>query len=217
MRIFFGFRNAQLVQSMLCQHLTQGILNLLRRKGYRCGNRSIILRHAHIIYRACALGTCKIREVLIMQRTGNFTRSVRTEVEENHTVTGSDFAIYAVNSEGLNKLIRYACGIGCLYAGSSACSFAALAQHQCFIGTLHALPALVAVHCVIASADGSNLAYANLRHTIFQVMDIFQRCFRTDITSVEESMHINLGQAFNLRHADKCQKMLDMAMNAAVG
>ena len=58
-----------------------------------------------------------------MQRTGNFTRSVRTEVEENHTVTGSDFTIYAVNSEGLNKLVRYACGIGCLYAGSSACSF----------------------------------------------------------------------------------------------
>ena len=152
-----------------------------------------------------------------MQRTGNFTRSVRTEVEENHTVTGSDFSIYAINSEGFNKLIRYACGIGCLYAGSSACSFAALAQHQCFIGTLHALPALVAVHCVIASADGSNLAYANLRHAIFQLMDISQRCFRTYITSVKESMHINIGQAFNLRHADKCQKMLDMAVNAAVG
>ena len=204
MRIFFGFRNAQLVQSMLCQHLTQGILNLLRRKGYRCGNCCIILRHAHIIYRACALGTCKIREVLIMQRTGNFTRSVRTEVEENHTVTGSDFAIYTVNSKGLNKLIRYACGIGCLYAGSSACSLAALAQHQRFIGTLHALPALVTVHCVIASADGSNLAYANLRHALFQLMDIFQCCFRTDITSVQKGMHINLSQAFNLRHADKC-------------
>ena len=217
MRIFFGFRNAQLVQSMLRQYLTQGILNLLRRKGYRCGNRCIILRHTHIIYRACTLGTCKIREVLIMQCTGNFTRSVRTEVEENHTVTGSDFAIYAVNSEGFNKLIRYACGIGCLYAGSGTCGFAALAQHQCFIGTLHTLPALVAVHCVIASADGSNLAYANLRHAIFQLMDIFQRCFRTDITAVEESMHINLGQSFNLRHADKCQKMLNVAMNAAVG
>ncbi len=217
MRIFFGFRNAQLVQSMLCQHLTQGILNLLRRKGYRCGNRCIILRHAHIVYRACSLRTCKIWEVLIMQRTGNFTRSVRTEVEENHTVTGSDFAIYAVNSEGFNKLIRYACGIGCLYAGSSACSMSALAQHQCFISTLHALPALVAVHCVITSADSSNLAYANLRHTLFQLMDIFQCCFRTDITAVEEGMHINLSQAFNLRHAYKCQKMLDVAVDAAVG
>ena len=217
MRIFFGFRNAQLVQSMLCQHLTQCILNLLLRKGYRCGNCSIILRHAHIIYRACALGTCKIREVLIMQRTGNFTCSVRTEIEENHTVPGSDFAIYAVNSEGFNKLIRYTCGIGCFYAGSSACSLAAIAQHQCFIGTLHALPALVAVHCVIASADGSNLAYANLRHAIFQLMDIFQSCFRTDITSIQEGMHINLGQAFNLSHADKCQKMLNVAVYAAVG
>ena len=30
-------------------------------------------------------------------------------------------------------------------------------------------------------------------------------------------MHINLSQAFNLRHADKCQKMLNVAMYAAVG
>ena len=202
---------------MLCQHLAQGILNLLRRKGYRCGNSCIILRHAHIIYRACTLGTCKIREVIIMQRTGNFTCSVRTEVEENHTVPSSDFAIYAVNSEGFNKLIRYACGIGCLYTGSSACGFAALAQHQCFIGTLHALPALVAIHCVIASADSSNLTYANLRHALFQLMNIFQRCFRTDITAVEEGMHINVSQAFNLRHADKCEKMLNVAVYAAVG
>ena len=204
MRIFFGFRNAQLVQSMLRQYFTQGILNLLRRKGYRGSNRCIILRHAHIIYRACALGTCKIRELLIMQRTGNFTCSVRTEVEENYTVTGSNFAVYTVNSKGLNELIRYACSIGCLYADSSACGLAALAQHQCFIGTLHALPALITVHCVIASTDGSNLAYANLRHTLFQLTDIFKSCFRTDITAVEEGMHINLSQAFNLRHADKC-------------
>ena len=152
-----------------------------------------------------------------MQRTGNFTRSVRTEVEENNTIPGSDFAIYTVNSEGLNELVCYACGIGCFYTGSSACSFAALAQHQRLIGTLHALPALVAVHCVIASADGSNLAYTNLRHALFQLLDIFQRRFRTNITSVEEGMHINLGHAFNLRHADKCQKMLNVAVYAAVG
>ena len=61
----------------------------------------------------------KVREVLIMQRTGNFTCSVRTEIEENHTVPGSDFAIYAVNSEGFNKLIRYTCGIGCFYAAAA--------------------------------------------------------------------------------------------------
>ena len=217
MGVFFGFCNAQLVHTTLCQNLTERIIDFLRRISHRSRNSNIILRHAGEMHRTSISRTLKIRELLVDYCPGNFASSVRSEVGKNYAITSLDASINAFNSKGNDELIGYAFSIGGFNACGSRGRSRALPLHYGSISLSQALPALVAVHSVIATAYGGNLTHANFLHRSFQLLHIGQRALGRHIASIQKGVHINLIQAMLLCHFQKCDDVGDVAVHTAIG
>ena len=81
---------------------------------------------------------------------------------------------------------------------------------------LLALPLLVAVHGVVAPADGRNLAHVVLAHLLLQLLDVARAIGRQGVAPVHEGMHEDALHAVLLGHAQQRVEMVLMRVHAAV-
>src|SRR5436305_15314652 len=77
----------------------------------------------------------------------------------------------------------------------------ALAMDEQFVGALSSFPTLVAIHCIVASAQRSNLTDANLFALILHRGHVFLGRLRWCIASIEKAMNVNAPHFAIPRHA----------------
>ena len=216
MGILLGLGNAQLRFALFCQIFAHHVCKHLRTERHlhvrHCG---VVLRKAHVIQRKTAVAALEARKTVVYKGARNLPRAVGTEVEEHNAVPGRYAA--ALTRDGRHdKFIRYALGVAVRH---HLCGRAvhALAVHHRGVGLLHALPAVIAVHRVVAARDRGNSANADLVHFGLQFLDKALAGIGRHIAAVHDGMHINLLQARAPGHFQQRIQVRIVAVHAAIG
>ncbi len=89
-------------------------------------------------------------------------------------------------------------------------------MHHGAIGFLDALPAIVAVHCVIAAADAGDLPHAVLAHLLLELPQEVDAAVGRRVPPVHEAVHENVPHLVLARHAQQLEQVLDVRVHAAV-
>ena len=84
------------------------------------------------------------------------------------------------------------------------------------IGEFFALPAIVAIHGVVAADDGGDLADAELAQFLLELLHIFAAAVRRRVAAVHEAVNENVLDFFLRGHFEQREKMMDVRMDAAV-
>src|SRR5699024_9395117 len=96
----------------------------------------------------------------IHKYTGDLPGPVRAEVEEDDAVVVGNHTL-VVTDNRLHKFVSNAVLVGLGHSGHRIRVLDALAVDHSVISLLHAIPALIPVHSIVAAHDGGNLAYAD--------------------------------------------------------
>ena len=91
-----------------------------------------------------------------------------------------------------------------------------LARDHRVEGLALALPALVAVHGVIAAVDRSDLGHAVFAHFLLELAEEINAALGRRVAAVHEAVDENVRDFILARHAQQGEQMLQLRMNAAV-
>ena len=132
-------------------------------------DRLIVVDEADI----CGVDSLLSREsckLVIAERAGHLSCTVRAEVEEDHGIVvpdGSDgISILACHNSRNDELICLSVIVGCLDQFRRGCSLITLARCQCLIRKLHTVPAVITVHRIVTSHNRCHLADTELFHLL---------------------------------------------------
>ena len=130
------------------------------------------------------------------ERASDLPRSIGSEVEENKGVTILDLThrlAIGVHDHGrldeLVTLVRCVAGLDRLRGAPRLLTFA---EHVRFVRALGALPAVVAVHGVIAANYRPDPTDSNSRDLLFQLLQICGSAARWGVASVHNRVHHDL-------------------------
>ena len=123
------------------------------------------------------------------------------------------------NDEGNQELVGDAVVVALLDArhGVGVRAALGLAVDHGVEGLALALPALVAVHGVVAAVDGGHLAHAVLAHLLFELRDIAGAGSGRRVAAVHEGVDEDALQAVLARRAQQRIEVILVRVNAAVG
>ena len=105
--------------------------------------------------------------------------------------------------------------IGMFQAGLGIRFLRSFAEGDGIIGFFDAFPALVAVHGIVAAADGGDFTDAEFCALVFQFLEVFAGTAGQYVAAVEEGVDVDFLQAIALRHFQKTIEMLFTAVDAA--
>ena len=170
MGVLFGFSNAQLLLARLGDGLTEGVAyHLLVEEDVEAGEGSVVRSEAAVVERK-GVHTL-LRHISLGEDGGELACTVVAEVVEDDGVTCLYLAYrltVLADDYRLDELISHICIIRSLDGLPGGCCLHALALNEHIVGSLHAVPALVAVHCVEAAADACHLA-GGLGHLLLEL------------------------------------------------
>ena len=186
--IFLCLSNSRLSLPVGSKELTESILDRLFLECDKfVRNRLIVVDEADI----CGVDSLLSREsckLVIAERAGHLSCTVRAEVEEDHGIVVPDrsdrISIFPCHNSRNNELIRLSVIVGRLDQFRRGCSLIALTRCQCLIRKLHAVPAVITVHRVVTSHYRCNLADAEFFHLLFQSCDEILSGCRRSVTAV---------------------------------
>ena len=155
--VLLGLGGVQLLQAIGGDNVGQDVLGERLGEGDLDIKRRIVLGHRHKV-RKLDLLALKAVELLVREHAGHLTSAVGTEVEEDGRVALVDALV--VGSEGLDELVaaRVLLVVG-LDAGNGVDIGIGRIDHD-VVGTLDALPTVVAVHGPIAARNGGDASVA---------------------------------------------------------
>ena len=172
-RIFFSFGNTQLRFFVLRHPLTKGV-------GQRCwwvSNRSfdvcrVFGQHHKVEVNDFLTGEAV--EISVNKRTGDFTRTVSTEVHENQRIAifhSSICLTFGTDHGGFNEFVVFVAGISSLqtFNRRSELELALRQRHQ-IVSLFNAIPTVVAVHSVVTTDDGRYAAFAQRGKFLFEFL-----------------------------------------------
>ncbi len=195
MGILLSFCNTQLGHTILGNNLTKGVGDGFRRICNLYIKAFLVLSHGNKgELQSLALKTAKLN---ISKCMSQLTGAVRTEVEEYNTISILHSLVVTYNSRNY-ELISYLICIRCLNACHCIISSHALAQRNGLISLLYTIPAVVAVHCIITTGQGSNLTTTDFSNLRLQLCNIFSCGGRINITAIKECMNIYILEALVL-------------------
>ena len=197
-RILLGLGNTQLGQAVVGEILAEGVDELLRLEGdLNVGHGRVILRHADVGDGETAVPALKSAEIVIDKGAGDLARSVGTEVVEDDAVVCFD-SVAARDHGRQHELVGHAVVIAVLHRLYGIGLLYALAVDNRGICLFDALPAIISVHRVVTSADGSDLADADLGALFDSLRHILLRAGRGHVTTVEERVYVDLRKTLAL-------------------
>ena len=215
MGVFFRFRNTKLPQPLFGNIFAEGIFQALGRERHKhVFDFRVVLRHADIAnVKSLAL---KAAEIRVDYGAGQLPCPVGTEIEENHRVAVPNFrAMFA--AERQNKFIGDSLGVAVFDPCGGVAFKGHFTPNNGVVMQLHALPALVPVHAVVAPADGGNFSYPRLCELPLQRLDISLSACGRNVPAVHKAVNVNFFKSVAFCHVDKGEKVLNVAVNAAVG
>ena len=220
MGVLLRLSQAKLGQAMGSQVLSKSIVKLYLVEGYQ------LVRDGRIVLRKAYVGQIQlllpreVRELVAAEGSGDLSGPVRTEIKEDHGIAvldgGQRLSILHHHCRN-HELVRHVLLIGSGDGAHTVGSLHALTLRQGLVGQLHAVPAVVAVHSVIASHHGSHFADADLFHLIGKLLHKILSGGRRGIAAVQEAVYIDLLQAMALRQLQKAVDVRIVAVHAAVG
>src|SRR5271154_1741951 len=89
-------------------------------------------------------------------------------------------------------------------------------MNDCAVGFFDALPAIVAVHGVVAAADGGDLAHAELAHLLLELAEEIYSAVGGSVAPVHKAVDENILDFIFARHLEEREEMIDVRMDAAV-
>ena len=158
-------------------------------------------------------------ELIHAEASGDLSGTVRTEIEEDDGIAvldGADrLAVFHGDCRN-HELIRNAVRIGILYSVNAAGSGNAFTQSKSPVSLLDAVPAVVAVHRIVAAGNNADFTDTQLIHLVLERLHILNTGLRRCIAPVKEAVHKHIFDSFALCHLQKGVHMCIMAVNAAV-
>ena len=91
-----------------------------------------------------------------------------------------------------------------------------VAVHHRAVGFFDALPAIVAIHRVVAAADAGDLAHAIFANFLFELAQKIDAAFGRRVAPVHEAVDENFCDFVFARHAQERKEVLDVGMNSAI-
>ena len=223
MGIFLGFSNAQLGQSVLGDVVAKGIGQAGRMVGN--GQARVIVKGLVILGQGdvgqweMALGQDKTGKIWLHEATGDFAGPVGAEIEEDYTIVGLDGRdrIPIFRDDGRNdKFIHDASFIGCSDCSNGIGGLIAFTHDHRTVGFFDTIPAIVAIHGIVAAHDRGNLADSDLLELCFQFLGKTFGRIRRDIAAVKEAVDIDIFQSLALGQLDQGIQVGVVAVDAAV-
>ena len=219
MGIFLRLGDSGLGHIVGGKEFSEGIGDLdLRESDLLVGNGYVIVCEA-AVEDLLARSSVKLVELVHAEASGDLSCAVRPEVEENDGIAvlnGADwFAVFHGNRRN-DKFIRNAVRIGILYSVNAARCGNAFAQGKRPVSLLDTVPAVVAVHRVIAARNNADLADAQLIHLILESLHILNAGLGRRIAPVKEAVYEYIFDSFALCHLQKGINVGIVAVHAAV-
>ena len=217
MSVFFGFRDPELLHAKLGDIFAEGVGQRFRLKGHLdIGHGRVVLGHAHIGQGEEAFLPLKALESRIHKGAGDFPGPVRTEVEEYHRIPGADLS--AAGTHGRHhEFVGNLLGVAVGHRLHRALCLDALAVNHGGIGLFHTVPAVVAVHGVVAAHYRSDFAHADFLQLIGAFLHIILAGGGRYVAAVQQSVDIHILQAAALSQLHDGIEVGVMAVDAAVG
>ena len=218
MSILFGFCDTQLVHTKGRNIFSQGVFQTVRREGYfHIWHFRIVLGHADVFQVLWCFLTFKSIKVCIYKGTGNFTCTVRTEVEHDDRISVMDETICCIAAYGReNELVGFTALICCFYCFHAVYSLMAFAKGQRIIRLHHTFPALVTVHSIITSGNYAHMADTFCCQIVFQLGHVVDTGTWRYIAAVHEAVDEKIFDAALLSQLYQCLQVGEMAVHAAV-
>ena len=215
MSVLLGLGNTQLGFTVLRQILAHGVDQLLRLEcDIYVGHGSVVLSHAHIVYLEEAVFALKAAELGVYKGACDLTRSVGTEVVEDHAVV-LFYGVAALDDSGYHELVCHAVVIAVLNSLNGAALLDALAVYDGAVRLFYALPAVISVHGVVAAHDGSYLAYADFLALFDSLSHILLSARGGHVASVEKGVDVYLLKTSALSQLEDAVHMCVVAVHAA--
>ncbi len=215
MGVFLGLGDAKLMEAGLGRHLAERAGELLGREQGRdeLRQRRRIFDHAERGGEGDAAGAREALEGGVDQRRENLPHAVGAEIRRHQPVAVRHASIGGDRGR-LDELVALAACVGRLDRGARILGREALPAHHRVIGERDALPALVAVHAVIASADGADGDALAVAEGGEEAVEIAKRAARRRVAPVEQSVHHdrNAGRGENI---GECRDLILMRMHPA--
>ena len=212
MSILLSLCDTQLSHAILGNNLTKGILNGFRRICHLNIQAFLILSHS------CKGQLCflagKTAELFISKGVSQLTSSIRTEVEEDYSITIVYTLIVTYNNRN-NKFVSYIISVGCIDSFHSVRSLDTFTTSNSIISFLNTLPAIVTIHCIVTTRQSGNCTAADFVNLRLQLSYILSCRGRIYITTIQESMHVYLLDTLLFGQLQQSIQMLAMAVNTA--
>ena len=156
MSIFFGFRNAELVESVCGEIFAERIFDGLR---WKCNldirHGSIVLRHADIDKVLRCFFSCKTIKAGIDEDARDFSCSVRAEIAENYRISVRNRCGFLAHGRQ-DKFVGFPFGISVLNRFGCGISMTAVKKRERVVGFFNSFPALVTIHRIVSARDHSD-------------------------------------------------------------
>ena len=225
MRVFLGLGAAEIFQVLLGEDLRQDVRNFFRRDHVAQPRPGlVVLRHGDIAEICRPLRIGKFLETRLGDGARHLARAVGAEIEENHGVVIANRsnrrgrrcgarcnhdridefigdATFVAAADGLDR-------IGGFHRG--------IAVNHGAIGALDALPAVVAIHRVVAAGERCDAPAANLADFLLQLLDVFDAAVRRSVATVHEAVDEDALDVMFTRHPKKRVEVLHVRVHAAV-
>ena len=140
-------------------------------------------------------------------------RSLRVQRTRGHTL---DPARVAVNNDRLQELVRFVLCVALLNHFNGILALLALALDQAVHCDLDALPALVPVHCVVATDDRRDLANLLFLNERNKVLHVPRRGAGRGVATVAKEVDVDVLETDLLRGLEERVQVGDMRVNATI-
>ena len=213
MGVLLGLGDVQLAPAGGGDRLRQRRLRPLLGEGDRVGPLFAVGGHRRD-FEGRPAGAAELVEVRLGQRPGHLARPVGAEVDEDRDVAGGGAVVVADHGRQ-HELVGLPVGVGVGDRLGGARRLLALGVDDRVVGELHPLPAGVAVHRVVAAADGADAARG--AQPRLQLGEVLLAPRRRRVAAVGEGVEDDVGDPFLGGQLDDRLEVLPARVDAAVG
>ena len=218
--VLLRFRHAQVPEVQIGHYTSQDVPEFLGREDVRQSEGPVVPRHGNEVELFREIAARELVEPDLGERSGCLARAVGAEIVEHHGIARADLsrglASLVSDDDGQDEFIRDALVVRILDRGDGVARLASLAVDHRVVGLLDAVPAVVAVHGVVAPADRRDLAHAVVAHFLLERRQVFDAFGRRCVAPVEKNVHEHVANAVLPGHAEQRVKVFLVRMDAAV-
>src|SRR5208283_1376417 len=223
--VFFGFGAAEIFVLQILEDLSKDVLEFFGGDdALEPGPVFVVLGHADVEEIFGALGVGEFVEVRSFEGVGDLAGAVGAEIVEDDRIVVADDADRrsswpgaAGDYDGLHKFVGDALFVALLEGGDRIVGFGfRFAVDEGAIGEFDALPAVVAVHGVVAANEGGDFADTEFAHFLLEFADVIAAAVGRGVAAVHEAVDEDLFDFPLLGHFEESEEVVDVGMHTAI-